>query len=339
MSTWTRPDPHITHLSNSPENRNMKTIRHFLKETDFSLSELETIFERCHELKSNRGKSQSPLLLAGQSWGMLFFKNSTRTRISFDVGLGELGANRLFLDLNSMQISRGESIADTAKVVSRYLHGMVIRAYEHEILEEFAREGSMPIVNALTDFLHPCQIYADAFTIAEKLTASVPSLEDVRGRKLVFIGDCDSNMANSWILGGCMMGMEVVLCGPDHFQPGQRIRDLVNASDLQGSFRFTTDPGEACSNADVIYTDVWVSMGDEGEAQLRKDMLQPYQVTRAMMSLAKPGALFMHCLPAHEGEEVESEVLEMPNSIIFDQAENRLHMQKAILATLVELNR
>ncbi len=316
----------------------MKTTRHFLKETDFSLPELEDIFALSHSLKSHR---KQPLIrpLNGQTWGLLFFKNSTRTRISFDVGVHELGAHGIYLDQKGLQISRGESIPDTAKVVSRYLHGIVIRAYEHEVLEVFCKEGNIPVINALTDFLHPCQIYADAFSIAEKFTRSNPSLADVKGKKLVFVGDCDSNMANSWILGGCMMGMEIVLCGPEQFQPRERIKQLVAASKLQGSYRFTTDLKEAAKDADVIYTDVWVSMGDEEEAALRKQVLAPYQVDKALMSLAKPEALFMHCLPAHEGEEVHSDVLSLPNSIIFDQAENRLHVQKAIMAKLDEVNR
>jgi len=316
----------------------MKNIRHFLKETDFSLTELEEIFALSHSLKSNRSK---PLVkpLDGQTWGLLFFKNSTRTRISFDVGVHELGAHGIFLDQKSMQISRGETIADTAKVVSRYLHGIVIRAYEHEVVEEFAREGSIPVINALTDFLHPCQIYADAFTIAEKFTQSVPSLKDLKGRKLIYVGDCDNNMANSWILGGCMMGMEVILCGPEQFKPGERIAQVIKASKLEGSYRFTTDIHDAVRGADVVYTDVWVSMGDEEEAEIRKQVLTPYQVNKSLMDLAKPEALFMHCLPAHAGEEVHSDVLELPNSVIFDQAENRLHVQKAIMAKLDEVNR
>ena len=316
----------------------MKSTRHFLKETDFSLEELENIFELAHSLKVYRA---NPLVkpLEGQSWGMLFFKNSTRTRISFDVGVHELGAHGIYLDQNSMQISRGESVSDTAKVVSRYLHGMVIRAYEHELVEGFANEGSIAIINALTDFLHPCQIYTDAFTIAEKFSVGDPTIETLKGKKLVYMGDCDNNMANSWILGGCMMGMEIVLCGPEKFQPADRIKQLVEASNLEGSFRFTTDIEDAAKDADVIYTDVWISMGDEDEAEIRKQVLQPYQVNMAVMSLAKPEALFMHCLPAHEGEEVHSEVLDLPNSVIFDQAENRLHVQKAIMAKLNEVNR
>jgi ornithine carbamoyltransferase len=315
----------------------MKSTRHFLKETDFSPKEIEQIFSLSTRLKKNRANHDTRSL-EGQSWGLLFFKNSTRTRISFDVGVHELGGHILYLDKNSMQINRGESIADTAKVMSRYLHGVVIRAYEHTLLEEIAEEGSIPVINALTDFLHPCQIYTDAYTIAEKLTTSQPSLSDLKGKKLVFMGDCDSNMANSWILGGGLMGMDIVLCGPREFAPGKTILELAEASDLQGSYRFTTDPAEACQGADVIYTDVWVSMGNETEAEIRKNALLPFQVNKSLMDLAKPEVLFMHCLPAHKGEEVSGDVLDLPNSIIFDQAENRLHVQKAIMTKLAEIN-
>jgi ornithine carbamoyltransferase len=308
-----------------------------LKETDFCPSEIDSIFALSAGLKARRlGNPHRPL--EGQSWGMLFFKNSTRTRISFDVGLHELGAKSVFLDQKGMQLSRGESVADTAKVASRYLHGMIIRAFEHELVEEFAREGSIPVINALTDFLHPCQMYTDAFTMAEHFAGkgNTPSLEQLRGRKVAFLGDCACNMANSWILGACLMGMEVVLSGPSRFAPGARIKDEVAGHrGLSGSFRFTEDPADACKDADVIYTDVWVSMGDEDEADLRRSLLAPYQVNRSLLSLALPGAIFMHCLPAHAGEEVTQEVLDCGQSIVFDQAENRLHVQKAILSGLL----
>jgi ornithine carbamoyltransferase len=311
----------------------MSKVRHFLKETDFSAGEIDEIFALSHRLKKERGLGvEKPL--KEQSWGMLFFKNSTRTRISFDVGIHELGGHGLYLDKNSMQLSRGESVADTAKVVSRYLHGMVIRAYEHALLEEFAREGSIPIVNALTDFLHPCQMYTDAYTIAEAFATGIPSLADLTGRKLVFAGDCASNMANSWLLGGCLMGMEIVLCGPEKYAPGKVIRDLVERSSLPGRYRFTENFEEAVRGADVVYTDVWVSMGDEAQAEARKKELAPYQVSAKILNQARKEAIFMHCLPAHPGEEVSQEVLDSPRSIIFDQAENRLHVQKAILTKL-----
>jgi ornithine carbamoyltransferase len=312
----------------------MNNLRHFLKETDFTAEEVDALFRSASDFKALRLKHLSKPL-QGQSWGMLFFKNSTRTRISFDVGLQELGAHSVFLDQKSMQLSRGETISDTAKVVSRYLHGMIIRAFDHSLLEEFAQEGSIPVINALTDYLHPCQLYADAFSIAEKLNRDgSPGLKDLKGRKIVFLGDCDSNMANSWILGGCHLGMEVVLCGPERFAPGSAIREEVERKKLPGTWSFCEDPEVACKNADVLYTDVWVSMGDEDEAAERKNVLAPYQVTLPLLQRAKPGALFMHCLPAHAEEEVSTEVLAGPQSIIFDQAENRLHMQKAIMAKL-----
>jgi ornithine carbamoyltransferase len=316
------------------------TIRHFLKETDFSLEEVASIFEKSYDLKKHRLSPSSPKPLDAESWGLLFFKNSTRTRLSFQVGVHELGAQGIYLDKGSMQLSRGETIEDTAKVVSRYLHGMVIRAYEHSLVEDFAKHGSIPIVNGLTDLLHPCQIYTDAYTIAEAFCESgqLPTLQSLKGKKLVFMGDCDSNMANSWILGGTYFGMEVVLCGPEKYAPQETIPTLVKKGNHSGSFRFTTNIDDACDGADVVYTDVWVSMGDEAEAKQRLQDLAAYQVSTDVMAKAKKSAILMHCLPAHTGEEVSQESFKEHEAIILEQAENRLHVQKAILAMLKELN-
>ncbi len=308
--------------------------KHFLKETDFTPAEVAKIFANAREMKQAR--TQTPKTLVGQSWGMLFYKNSTRTRISFEVGLHELGAHPLILSASNTQISRGESTADTAKVMSRYLHGLIIRCYDHQLLEDFAEEGSVPVVNALSDFLHPCQIYTDMFSIAEKLDPDAKDLTAcLKGKKLAFLGDSACNMANSWILGGAHLGMGIALAGPEEFAPGGEIREQLSFEGLEEKFTFHTDPLEAVADADVVYTDVWVSMGDEAEAEARLQQMKPYQVTTEIMTAAKPGALFMHCLPAHAGEEVSQEVLDSKASIIFDQAENRLHVQKAILAELV----
>lgn len=308
--------------------------KHFLKETDFTPAEVKKIFAKAREMKQARAKT--PKTLAGQSWGMLFYKNSTRTRISFEVGLHELGAHPLILSASNTQISRGESTADTAKVMSRYLHGLVIRCYDHQLLEEFADEGSVPVVNALSDFLHPCQIYTDMFTMAEVWDPEAADMTAcLKGKKLAFLGDSACNMANSWILGGAHMGMDIALAGPKEFAPHSEIRELLSHEDLDESFTFHTDPLDAVKDADVVYTDVWVSMGDEAEAEQRLKQMKPYQVTADIMAAAKPGAIFMHCLPAHPGEEVTQGVLDSEASIIFDQAENRLHVQKAILAALV----
>ena len=247
-----------------------------------------------------------------------------------------MGGNALYLNKNDVQISRGETIADTAKVLSRYLHGIIIRCYDHALLEEFANEGSIPVVNALSDFLHPCQIYSDAFTLAERWAQDGSLLDSLKGKKIAFLGDTACNMANSWMLGAALFGMEIALAGPTGFEPGQEIKNLIKASGLTPSWTFHTDPIEAVAGADAVYTDVWVSMGMEDEKEERLTTLQPYQVNQKLMRAANPDALFLHCLPAHAGEEVTQEVLASPASIIFDQAENRLHAQKAILATLAK---
>ena len=310
-------------------------MKHFLKTTDFTVQEVTEVLSLAQKFKSERGGKRSSVL-ENQSWGMLFFKSSTRTRVSFEVGIHELGGNALYLNKNDVQISRGETIADTAKVLSRYLHGIIIRCYDHALLEEFANEGSIPVVNALSDFLHPCQIYSDAFTLAERWAQDGSLLDSLKGKKIAFLGDTACNMANSWMLGAALFGMEIALAGPTGFEPGQEIKNLIKASGLTPSWTFHTDPIEAVAGADAVYTDVWVSMGMEDEKEERLTTLQPYQVNQKLMRAANPDALFIHCLPAHAGEEVTQEVLASPASIIFDQAENRLHAQKAILATLAK---
>jgi ornithine carbamoyltransferase len=226
-------------------------------------------------------------------------------------------------------------VADTARVLSRFVHGLVVRTYAHNDVEELARCGSVPVVNALTDLLHPCQIYTDAFTAAERWAGSRSDLlASLRGRKLAFLGDTRFNMANSWILGGALFGLKIALAGPRGYEPGGPIDALLKSAGLAGTFEFTTDPFAAVAGADIVYTDVWASMGQEMEARQRLLEMRPYAVTAKLFAAAKPDALFMHCLPAHPGEEVEQAVLNSPRSIVFDQAENRLHVQKAILAML-----
>ncbi len=315
----------------------MNAVRHFLKATDLNPEEVRLVFDSA--LRMKRHRAQTPRLLAGQSWGLLFFKNSTRTRISFDVGLNELGAHPLFLDSGKTQLGRGESVADTARVLSRYLHGLIVRCHEHSILETLAEAGTIPVINALTDWLHPCQTYADAFTLAEHLapeaTHGEARLEALKGRKLAFFGDTASNMANSLALTGAYLGMEVVLCGPKAYQPGDVLKGLMQQAGFADKLHYTEDPEVAAKAADALYTDVWVSMGDEGQAQARKEAMAPYQVNQKTLKLAHKHAVFLHCLPAHPGEEVTQEVLGSPASIIFDQAENRLHIQKAILCAVM----
>jgi len=311
-------------------------MHHFIKVTDFSLEEAQEVFSLAKELKANRLNNPQPLNM--QSWGLLFYKSSTRTRISFEVGVNELGGFPVVLNSQNTQIGRGETIADTAKVMSRYLHGLVIRTFEHSIIEAFAANATMPIINGLTDFNHPCQLYTDLFTALEHYAPDTMDIRSLKGKKVAFFGDCASNMANSWILSAAMFGMEICLAGPEDFAPEQVVVDALKADGLPVNFTFTSDACAAAKDADILYTDVWVSMGDEDEAAERKAQMAPYQVSSELMALAKPDAMFQHCLPAHAGEEVSQEVLDSPQSVIFDEAENRLHAQKAIMAKLVELN-
>jgi len=308
-------------------------MKHFLKETDFTPSEAAEVFALARTLK--RARRGRRALLAGQTWALVFAKASTRTRVSFEVGIHELGGWPLFLNKNDLHLGRSESIADTARVLSRFVHGLVVRTYAQSDVEELARHGSIPVINALTDLLHPCQLYTDTFTAAERWAGPRGNLlASLRGRKIAFLGDTRFNMANSWILGAAHFGMELALAGPAGFEPGAAVAALLRAGGYAPAYRFTTDPGAAVAGADIVYTDVWTSMGQEDEARQRRLQMRPYAVTAKLFARAKPDALFMHCLPAHPGEEVEQAVLDNPRSIIFDQAENRLHVQKAIVAAL-----
>jgi ornithine carbamoyltransferase len=308
-------------------------MKHFLKETDFRPQEVTEVFELAREFKRNRGRHDA--VLARQTWALVFSKSSTRTRVSFEVGIHELGGHAIFLNKNDIHLGRSESLADTARVLSRFVHGLVVRTYAHSDVDELARYGSVPVVNALTDLLHPCQSYTDAFTAAEHWSGPKGDLlAALRGRKIAFLGDTRFNMANSWILGAALFGMKLVLAGPQGYEPGAQIDALLKAEGFSGAYQFTTDPYLAVEGADIVYTDVWASMGQEVEARQRVLHMRPYTVTAKLFAAAKSDALFMHCLPAHPGEEVEQAVLDNPRSIIFDQAENRLHVQKAILAMI-----
>ena len=311
-------------------------MKHFLKETDFKPHEVAEVFALARNLKQRRGR-HTPPVLQHQTWALIFSKSSTRTRVSFEVGVHELGGNPLFLNKNDIQFGRGESVEDTARVLSRFVHGLIVRTYDHSEVERLAASGTIPVINALTDFLHPCQIYADAFTMAELWSPKGGDLfASLKGRKIAFLGDTACNMANSWILGTTVFGMDISLAGPKGFEPSAEIDALLKREGLAKNYHFTSDPFEAVKDADVVYTDVWVSMGKEQEAKQRIAQMSPYAVTGKLFAAAKPDALFMHCLPAHPGEEVEQVVLDNPRSIIFDQAENRLHVQKAIMATLAQ---
>lgn len=312
-------------------------MKHFLKETDFKPQEVAEVFALARDLKANRGRATGTVL-QHQTWALIFSKSSTRTRVSFEVGVHELGGNPLFLNKNDIQLGRGESIEDTARVLSRFVHGLIVRTYEHAEVERLAANGTIPVINALTDFLHPCQIYTDAFTLVERWAPKDADgaglLASLKGRKIAFLGDTACNMANSWILGAALFGMKISLAGPKGFEPPAEIDALLKQDGLPKEYHFTTDPYEAVRDADVVYTDVWVSMGKEEEKQQRIAQMSPYAVTPELFAAAKPDAWFMHCLPAHPGEEVSQAVLDNPRSIIFDQAENRLHVQKAIMSLL-----
>ncbi len=289
---------------------------------DINRNDLENIFELAAKLKRDRAVSTYKPL-AGKSIGMIFAKSSTRTRVSFEVGIYELGGNPMYLDQGKMQVGRGETVADTAKVLSRFLHGIVIRTFSHQDVEELAREASIPVVNALTDEYHPCQILADLLTVKEYSG-------QVENVKMVFSGDGSSNICNSLMLASKLTGMELVVAAPEAFRPRADImQKCPNVS-------WETDPVKAAKNADYLYTDVYVSMGFEEESKKRMPILKPYQVSTAMMSAAHKNAKFLHCLPAHRGEEVAAEVMDSPASIVFDQAENRLHVQKAVLGLIFD---
>jgi ornithine carbamoyltransferase len=309
-------------------------MKHFLKETDLQAHELGEVFSLAREFKRKRGR-HTPPTLAGQTWAMIFAKSSTRTRVSFEVGINELGGHPLFLNKNDIQLGRGESIEDTAKVLSRFVHGIIIRTFDHAEVLRLAAAATVPVINALTDFLHPCQIYADAFTAAERWAGPDGDLvASLKGRKIAFLGDTSFNMANSWILGASLFGMRISLAGPEGFEPGAALRAQLQAEGRAADYEFTTDARRAVAGADIVYTDVWASMGQEEQAGARTARMRPYAVTAGLFAAAKPDALFMHCLPAHPGEEVEQAVLDNPRAIIFDEAENRLHVQKALMSVL-----
>ena len=273
-------------------------MKHFLRETDLTPAEMGEVFSLARTFKRERGLPS--VVLAGQTWALIFAKSSTRTRVSFEVGVNELGGHPLYLNTNDIQLGRGESIEDTARVLSRFVHGIIIRTFEQSEVERLAAASGVPVVNALTDFLHPCQICADAFTAAERWAGPNGDLfASLRGRKIAFLGDTSFNMANSWILGASLFGMRLALAGPKGFEPGERIRLRLKEEGRPCEFEFTGDPLEAVTGADIVYTDVWASMGQERDALAKTASMRPYSVTAAVFAAAaKPDALFMHCLPA-----------------------------------------
>jgi ornithine carbamoyltransferase len=280
-------------------------------------------------MKHKRRSGQVYQPLAGSTLGLLFEKPSTRTRVSFEAGMNQLGGQSLFLSTSDIQLCRGESIADTARVLSRYIDGLVVRTYDHAIVEEWAAQATIPVINGLTDLCHPCQALSDLLTIQEKKGK-------LKNLKIAYVGD-GNNVANSLIEAAAKMGMAIALACPHGYEPDQRIVDLarVEAQETGGSIHIGENPHVAVKDADVIYTDVWISMGREREQARRVKTLTPYQVNERLLKGARPDAIVMHCLPAHRGQEITGGVLDGPQSVVLDQAENRLHMQKAILVALL----
>ena len=297
---------------------------------DLTPEEVDQIFDVARTLKLERlmGKYVNPIL-AGKSFAMIFEKPSTRTRLSFDIAMHELGGNPIYLSSNDMQLSRGESIADTARVLSRFVHGIQARVFQHQELVDLAKYGSVPVINGLSDREHPCQVLADLFTVSEKFGM-------VSGLKMVYMGDGSNNMAHSLMHGCAKVGMDLTICTPSDFLPDPAVmKEAQEDAEMSGSeITVSHDPKTAVVDADVIYTDVWASMGQEAEHKARVQKMMPFQVNKELMSLCE-GAIFLHCLPAHRGEEVTDDVVDAKYSVVFDEAENRLHVQKAILALLM----
>ena len=300
-------------------------MKHLLKMLDLSTEEITEILDLADQLKYELKHNIPHPHLKGKTLGMIFQKASTRTRVSFETGMYQLGGYPLFLSSNDLQIGRGEPVQDTARVLSRYLSGIMIRTFEQKEVEDLAEYGSIPIINGLTDFCHPCQVLADLMTIREFKGS-------LAGLKMCFIGD-GNNMANSLIVGGLKVGMNVSIACPDDYQPPKEILDF--AAGYGDKFEMVNDPKTAAKDADVLITDVWASMGQEGEAEKRKKAFAGYQINDDLMAVAKDDAMVLHCLPAHREEEITEKVFEAHAKEIFEEAENRLHAQKAVMVKLM----
>jgi ornithine carbamoyltransferase len=295
--------------------------RDFLAITDFTRDEILRLFDLAKKMK---GRAYRGTPLSGKTLAMIFAKSSTRTRVSFEVGAYQLGGQALFLSSRDIQIGRGEPIPDTARVLSRYVDGIMIRTFEHGEVEELARHATIPVINGLTDLTHPCQVLADLFTVREHLGGW-------DGKRIAWVGD-GNNMANAWLEAAAVLGFDLSLACPEGFEPN---RDKFERARKHAQVTVTEVPEEAVEGAHVVNTDVWASMGQEGEAEARRNAFKGYTVDADLMKLAAPKAIFLHCLPAHRGEEVTAEVIDGPQSRVWDEAENRLHVQKALLATLM----
>lgn len=301
--------------------------RHLLTLYDFTKEELNLFLKAGEDLKLKSKMGEKTPILSGKKLGMIFEKPSTRTRVSFEVAMYELGGHAIYLSSNELQLKRGETIADTARVLSRYLDGIMARVFSHKDLVELAKHSTIPVINGLSDMFHPCQVLGDLLTIKEKKG----KLEGIR---LTYVGD-GNNVCHSLMIGGVKMGLKVVVSTPKDYQPDQEVIKMAKECEKEGGeLHLIENPVEAVKDSDVIYTDVWVSMGQE-DSEIKKKKLLPYQVNKELVKHAKEDFIFMHCLPAHRGEEVVDEVIDSANSVVFDQAENRLHIQKGILSLLL----
>ena len=305
----------------SPAARRERSHRDFLQIPDFSAKEIDNLFSLAEKMRAGKYVKKP---LAGKSLAMIFMKSSTRTRVSFEVGTWQLGGHALFLSPRDVQLGRGEPIADTARVLSRYVDGIMIRTFAHSEIEELAKYADVPIINGLTDLVHPCQVLADLLTVKQFLGG-------YKGKHIAWIGD-GNNMANSWINAAYVLGFDLTLACPEGYDPDASI---LGRAQSKAKVRVVRDPAEAAARADVINTDVWASMGQEEEQAIREKAFRGYKVDGALMKRANRDAIFLHCLPAHRGEEVTTDVIDGPQSRVWDEAENRLHVQKAIMAVLM----
>ncbi len=298
----------------------------FLSLYDLDRDDFEAVFEKADKVKKmlKAGVSHTPL--TGKTLGMIFDKSSTRTRISFEVGIYQLGGMALFLNNRDTQVGRGEDISDTARVISRYLDAVVIRTYSQSFVEDFARYATIPVINGLTDEQHPCQILSDLFTIMEKKGR-------YEGLKVAYVGD-GNNVANSWIDAAARLPIRLSIACPEKYEPAHDILER-GTKKAEGSITLYRKPADAVKDADVIYTDVWTSMGQEAEKEERGKIFRGYQINEEMLARARKDAIVMHCLPAHRGEEITDDVIDGPHSVVIDQAENRLHVQKAVMEILI----
>lgn len=304
--------------------------RDFVSIHDFSCEEIQLIFDTTKILKIEERMGIRRHILKDKNLAMIFQKSSTRTRVSFEIGMNQMGGNALFLSNNDIQLNRGETIGDTASVLCRYVDGIMARVFKHQDILDLAKYSSVPVINGLSDFLHPCQAVADFYTMYEKRGF-------LKGLRLVYIGD-SNNVSNSLMMASAKTGVHMTICSPRGYEPNKEIMAWYNqdAPSTGSTFHFTSDPIEAVKNADYIYTDVWASMGQEAEVEKRKAIFKPYQINSELISKAPSHCLVLHCLPAHRGDEITDEIMDGPHSVVFDEAENRLHAQKAIMALLMQ---